>query len=112
MGCINLQIGDDYLGAPLPIFANPSAGVTGLSVLKTTQSGYEGFCLDKYTLLPETRERMLATTITSTWKYAALCSTASYQWRSLLLCCNLSFLVILKTYSCISLSVPAGTQGR
>ena len=44
------------------------AGIKELSVLKTTQSGYEGYLKDKYTVLKETKERMMATTITSTWK--------------------------------------------
>ena len=44
------------------------AGVKDWKVLKTTQSGYEGFKHDKYTLLPDTKERMVATSITSTWK--------------------------------------------
>lgn len=39
-----------------------------LQVLKTTQSGYEGFLRDEYTLLPEAKDRILATSITSTWK--------------------------------------------
>ncbi|KAL7107918.1 hypothetical protein ACP275_06G083600 [Erythranthe tilingii] len=45
------------------------SGVEGLAVLKTTQSGFEGFIRDKYTILPETRERMLATEITASWRY-------------------------------------------
>lgn len=44
-------------------------------MLKTTQSGYEGFLHDKYTLLPDTKERMVATSITSTWK-CAFCTCA------------------------------------
>lgn len=47
------------------------AGVSGLKVLKTTQSGYEGFLHDDYTLLPDTRERILATSMSSTWKYCS-----------------------------------------
>ncbi|KAK4757991.1 hypothetical protein SAY87_019292 [Trapa incisa] len=45
------------------------SGIEGLSVLKTTMSGFEGFIRDKYTALPETRERILATEITASWKY-------------------------------------------
>ena len=37
-------------------------------MLKTTQSGYEGFLHDKYTLLKDTKERIVATAITSTWR--------------------------------------------
>ena len=44
------------------------AGVKNFRVLKTTQSGYEGFLHDKYTLLPDSSDRILATAITSTWK--------------------------------------------
>ncbi|KAJ4826839.1 Uricase-2 isozyme 2 [Turnera subulata] len=47
-----------------------TSGVEALSVLKTTQSGFEGFVRDKYTALPETRERMLATEVTASWKYS------------------------------------------
>lgn len=39
-------------------------------MLKTTQSGYSGFLHDKYTVLKDTSERMVATSITSTWKSA------------------------------------------
>lgn len=46
-----------------------SGGVRDLTVLKTTQSGYEGFLRDELTTLPETRERMLATSITASWEY-------------------------------------------
>ncbi|XP_068343377.1 uricase-2-like isoform X3 [Pyrus communis] len=46
-----------------------TSGIEGLSLLKTTQSGFEGFIRDKYTALPDTRERILATEITASWKY-------------------------------------------
>ncbi|MED6121757.1 Uricase-2 isozyme 1 [Stylosanthes scabra] len=47
-----------------------TSGVEGLSVLKTTKSGFEGFIRDKYTALPETCERMLATEVTGRWRYS------------------------------------------
>lgn len=46
-----------------------TSGVEGLSLLKTTKSGFEGFVRDKNTILPETRERMLATEVTASWRY-------------------------------------------
>ncbi|XVF14731.1 hypothetical protein REPUB_Repub09cG0087100 [Reevesia pubescens] len=46
------------------------SGIEGLALLKTTQSGFEGFIRDKYTALPETRERMLATEVTASWRYS------------------------------------------
>ena len=45
------------------------AGVKELTVLKTTQSGYEGFLKDQYTVLKDTAERMVATSITANWRY-------------------------------------------
>jgi urate oxidase len=47
-----------------------TCGVRDLKVLKTTQSGYEGYLKDEYTLLGETRDRIMATSVTATWKYA------------------------------------------
>ena len=43
-------------------------GVKDYKVLKSTQSGYEGYLRDQYTLLPETRDRIAATSITATWR--------------------------------------------
>ncbi|PKI43018.1 hypothetical protein CRG98_036596 [Punica granatum] len=45
------------------------SGIEELSVLKTTKSGFEGFIRDKYTALPETRERILATEVTASWRF-------------------------------------------
>jgi len=47
-----------------------TCGIKDLKVLKTTQSGYEGYLKDEYTLLGETRERIMASSVTCTWKYA------------------------------------------
>ena len=46
-----------------------NSGIQGYSLLKTTQSGFEGFMRDRYTLLPETRERIVATEVTAWWRY-------------------------------------------
>ncbi|KAI3705267.1 hypothetical protein L1987_75502 [Smallanthus sonchifolius] len=46
-----------------------TSGVEGLALLKTTQSGFEGFIRDQNTILPETRERMLATEVSASWRY-------------------------------------------
>ena len=48
------------------------AGVKGYKVLKTTQSGYVGYLKDKFTLLPETTDRIAATSITATWRHVLL----------------------------------------
>jgi urate oxidase len=44
-----------------------TAGLSGLQVLKTTGSGFEKFLRDQYTTLPETADRIFATSISATW---------------------------------------------
>ncbi|WP_448809121.1 factor-independent urate hydroxylase [Agromyces bauzanensis] len=46
------------------------AGLKGLTVLKTTRSGFEGYPKDRYTTLPETSDRILATDVAARWRYA------------------------------------------
>ena len=45
------------------------SGLTGLVVLKTTGSEFHGYPKDKYTTLPETADRILATSVTARWRY-------------------------------------------
>jgi urate oxidase len=47
-----------------------AAGLRGLVALKTTDSAFSGFPRDRYTTLPETRDRLLATSMTAAWHYA------------------------------------------
>ena len=44
------------------------SGIRDLLVLKTTDSAFSGFVRDEFTTLPETRDRMLATSITAEWR--------------------------------------------
>jgi urate oxidase len=45
------------------------SGITDLVLLKTTESAFSGFPRDAYTTLPDTRDRILATSVTATWRY-------------------------------------------
>ncbi len=45
------------------------SGLKDLTVLKTTQSGFVGYPKDKYTTLPETTDRILATDVSTRWRY-------------------------------------------
>lgn len=47
------------------------AGVEDLIVMKTTRSAFEGFPHDRYTTLPETDDRLMATKVTAIWRYGA-----------------------------------------
>src|SRR6202034_4732949 len=48
-----------------------SSGIRELLILKTTQSGFEGFAKDDLTTLPETKDRVFATTLDGNWAYNA-----------------------------------------
>ena len=45
--------------------------MTNLVVLKTTDSSFAGFPRDRFTTLPDTKDRILATSMTASWLYRA-----------------------------------------
>ncbi len=47
------------------------AGVEDLIVMKTGRSAFSGFPRDRYTTLPETDDRLMATRLTAIWRYGA-----------------------------------------
>jgi urate oxidase len=53
-------------------------GVTDLVVLKTTDSEFHGYIKDRYTTLPETRDRVMATSVTARWRFAG----TDVDWRA------------------------------
>jgi urate oxidase len=48
------------------------SGLRDLIVLKTTGSEFHGYPKDKYTTLPETNDRILATAVSAQWRFAGL----------------------------------------
>jgi len=54
------------------------AGLTDLVVLKSTGSEFWGFPRDRYTTLPETNDRILATAVTARWRYTG----TDVDWNS------------------------------
>ncbi|KAK2835451.1 hypothetical protein Q5P01_015935 [Channa striata] len=46
------------------------SGVKNMKVLKTTQSGFEGFLKDRFTTLQETKDRCFCTSVYSRWRYS------------------------------------------
>ena len=47
------------------------SGVTGLTLLNTTASKFSGFVRDRYTTLPETTDRILATAVDARWRHVS-----------------------------------------
>lgn len=58
------------------------AGIEGLVVLKTTGSAFSGFPRDEFTVLPETDDRVLATSVTANWSYSTLPVDTSVAWSA------------------------------
>ena len=50
--------------------ASITAGIADLVVMKTSHSGFEGYPRDEFTTLPETKDRLFATSMTTTWTYS------------------------------------------
>jgi len=58
------------------------AGVADLTILKTAHSAFEGYPRDEYTTLPETRDRLFATSLTASWRYGTLDLDFGPAWRA------------------------------
>jgi len=59
------------------------AGVTDLTVLKSTGSEFHGFPRDGYTTLAETDDRILATSVTARWRYTPEAVAAGIDYDAL-----------------------------
>jgi urate oxidase len=59
-----------------------TAGIADLVVMKTAHSAFTGFPRDEYTTLPETRDRLLATALTATWRYSSTDLHFGPTWRA------------------------------
>ena len=58
-------------------------GLTDLTVLKSTGSEFTGFPRDRYTTLVETNDRILATSVTSRWRYLPDAVTGGLDYNEL-----------------------------
>jgi urate oxidase len=58
------------------------AGVTDLLVLRSSGSAFSGFLRDEYTTLPETRDRIMATSLTAKWRYGNAELSFGSAWRA------------------------------
>jgi urate oxidase len=60
------------------------AGIDDVYVLKTTNSGWEGFYRDRFTTLPDTDDRVLATIVTAKWEYGVLDADFDLLWNGVM----------------------------
>ena len=47
------------------------SGIDGFAFMKSTQSGWENYVKDRYTTIPETADRLCATSMVASWKWSA-----------------------------------------
>lgn len=47
------------------------SGLSGFTFMKSTQSGWENYIKDKYTTIPETDDRLVATSMDASWRWQA-----------------------------------------
>jgi urate oxidase len=57
------------------------AGVEDLLIMKTAHSAFSGFPRDEFTTLPDARDRLLATSMTATWRYVDSDLPFGSTWR-------------------------------
>ena len=57
------------------------SGVRDLTVMKTAKSAFSGFPRDRYTTLPDTDDRILATKLDAVWRYVEGAGSADYDSR-------------------------------
>jgi urate oxidase len=58
------------------------AGIADLVILKSADSAFSGFLRDEYTTLPDTRDRLLATSLTASWRYRDADVHFGPAWRA------------------------------
>jgi urate oxidase len=73
------EAGGDETGDRRPRRFRHESGVRNLVILKSTGSGFEGFHRDDLTTLPETADRILASAVRATWRWAEDSEPNSYK---------------------------------
>ena len=58
------------------------SGLTDLVVLKSTGSEFRGFLTDEFTTLPETDDRVLATSLTVSWRWSDTALEGGVEWNA------------------------------
>lgn len=60
------------------------AGIGDVYVLKTTNSGWEKFLRERFTTLPDTNDRILATIVTAKWEYNTTDADFDRLWNGVM----------------------------
>jgi urate oxidase len=84
------------------------AGFTGLTVMKTSRSAFEGFPRDRLTTLKETDDRIMATKVTTSWRYGSLDIDFEASWEAV----RSSFLEVFADHHSVSVQASIWIVGR
>jgi urate oxidase len=66
--------------AGMPAAISVVSGLKDLVVMNTTASEFWGYPKDAYTTLPETKDRVLATSVTASWRFRPSAVEAGVDW--------------------------------
>ncbi|MDQ6760206.1 MAG: urate oxidase, partial [Acidobacteriota bacterium] len=58
------------------------SGITGLTILKSSKSAFEGYPKDAFTTLKETSDRIFATSLRASWRYAGKAVDFDPAWST------------------------------
>jgi urate oxidase len=84
------------------------SGLTELTLLKSTGSEFWGYPKDRYTTLPETRDRVLATAVDARWRYAR----ADVDWAAAFIEARRSLIETFATQHSLSLQQTLYAMGE
>jgi len=68
------------VAAVTKVDATVEAGIEDLTVMKTTKSAFTGFDRDRYTTLPEVDDRLMATKVTTLWRYGETAAEPGFDF--------------------------------
>ncbi|MBW3630250.1 MAG: urate oxidase [Gemmatimonadetes bacterium] len=84
------------------------AGLEGLLVLKTTDSSFTGFERDALTTLPDTDDRILATSVTARWSYAP----GAVDWNRCHAAARVAMLEVFATHHSLAVQQTLHVMGE
>ncbi len=89
------------------------SGVTDLVLLNSTDSEFHGFLRDEYTTLAETRDRILATAVTASWRHSTSDrEVEQHQWAASYVACREALVSAFVTTYSLSLQQTLNAMGR
>ncbi len=84
------------------------AGLTGLTVMKTSRSAFEGFPRDRFTTLAETTDRIMATKVTTSWRYGSTDVDFDASWDAI----RSTFLQVFADHDSVSVQASIWVVGK